>query len=114
MTLQSFFCALEGYPVSKAIPVEIDSNKTIGILKKLIKVEAPNRLKHVDASSLELWKSIIPNGVEASSIYANGDELDARSKLSETILESEMAMKDFCILVRIPKDEGKSDVKFEL
>ena len=50
----TLFCAIVGVQGS-AFPVDIDTNKSVGHLKKAIKVEKPNDFKDVDADKLQLF-----------------------------------------------------------
>ncbi|KAG0249364.1 hypothetical protein BGZ95_007572, partial [Linnemannia exigua] len=52
----TLFCLVDGETTSNAFPVEIESSKTIGDLKKLIKTETPDTFSGVDAKDLTLWR----------------------------------------------------------
>ena len=54
----SLFCVVDGE--STPFPVEIESTKTIGNLKKLIKSEKTPRFDDVAADELTLWRVSIP------------------------------------------------------
>ncbi|KAF9315303.1 hypothetical protein BG003_003172 [Podila horticola] len=57
----TLFCLVDGE--STPFPVEIESTKTIGELKKAIKAEKVNDFSDVDADKLTLWKvsiSVLP------------------------------------------------------
>ncbi|KAF9276351.1 hypothetical protein BGZ74_003672, partial [Mortierella antarctica] len=56
----SLFCLVDGESTSNAFPVEVESTKTIGDFKKLIKVEKANDFSDVDADKLTLWRVSIP------------------------------------------------------
>ena len=58
MTTFTLYCVVEGE--STSFPVEISSDKSIGQLKKAIKLEKSNDLRDVDADKLTLWKVSIP------------------------------------------------------
>jgi len=47
-------------PNPRVVEVEIDDNRTVARLQKLIKGEYDHRLHKVDASDLVLWKCFIP------------------------------------------------------
>ncbi|KAI8594823.1 hypothetical protein EDD21DRAFT_359591 [Dissophora ornata] len=52
----NLFCVVDGESTSNAFPVEMESTKTIGDLKKLIKAEKTNDFQDVDADKLTLWR----------------------------------------------------------
>ncbi|KAF9081347.1 hypothetical protein BGX29_004571, partial [Mortierella sp. GBA35] len=54
-------CLVDGEATTNAFPVEIESFKTIGDLKKLIKTEIPDTFNGVDAKDLTLWSVSIPD-----------------------------------------------------
>ena len=58
--LLSLNCLVLGDDLKKVFTVKIDKTENVSILKKLIKEEKASRLKHVDASDLELWSVSIP------------------------------------------------------
>ena len=47
-------------PDEHIVEVELDSDRTVAFLKKLIKAEHARRLHNVDAQDLALWKCSIP------------------------------------------------------
>ncbi|KAF8915298.1 hypothetical protein BGZ58_005497, partial [Dissophora ornata] len=51
----TLFCLVDGDATSNAFPVEIKSTKTIGDLKKLIKVEQSPDFDYIAANNLTLW-----------------------------------------------------------
>ena len=51
----TIFCLVHGEPATNAFPIEIDENKTVGTLKKLIKSEKENDFHDIDANKLRLW-----------------------------------------------------------
>ncbi|KAG0365121.1 hypothetical protein BGX24_004261 [Mortierella sp. AD032] len=55
-SLVNLFCLVDGETLSNAFPVEIESSKTIGNLKKIIKTENPNTFNGVDAKDLTLCR----------------------------------------------------------
>ncbi|KAG9065188.1 hypothetical protein KI688_002511 [Linnemannia hyalina] len=52
----TLFCLVDG-----AFPVEIESTKTIGDLKKLIKAEQSPDFDDIVANNLTLWRVSIPD-----------------------------------------------------
>ncbi|KAG0044232.1 hypothetical protein BGZ89_006131, partial [Linnemannia elongata] len=57
----NLFCLVNGEATSNAFPVEIESTKTIGDLKELIKTKKTNDFQDVDADKLTLWRVSIPD-----------------------------------------------------
>ncbi|KAG0247041.1 hypothetical protein BG011_002154, partial [Mortierella polycephala] len=56
----TLFCVVNGESTSNAFPVEIESTKTIGDLKELIKVERTPEYDDIAADRLTLWRATIP------------------------------------------------------
>ncbi|KAG0257284.1 hypothetical protein BGZ95_005291 [Linnemannia exigua] len=56
----SLFCLVDGEATSNAFPVEIESTKTIGDLKELIKSKKSPEFNDVAADKLTLWRVSIP------------------------------------------------------
>ena len=101
-------CLVLGEPCNRIFPVEIASTKTVGDLKKAIKVEKQPALNHVPADTFILWKvSISPN----QTVPLNLDELQVDAHditllsptdgLSEVFSES-LAPKDIHVIVKSP------------
>ena len=57
----NLFCLVNGEATSNAFPVEIESTKTIGDLKELIKTKKTNDFQDVDADRLTLWRVSTPD-----------------------------------------------------
>ncbi|KAF9276057.1 hypothetical protein BGZ68_010295 [Mortierella alpina] len=57
----TLFCLVDGEATSNAFPVEIESIKTVGHLKDLIKAKKANNFHDVDADDLTLWQVSIPD-----------------------------------------------------
>jgi hypothetical protein len=53
-------CLLLGDHLDRMFTVEILKNKTVGILKKLIKEENPSSLGNVDVKNIDLWHVSFP------------------------------------------------------
>ena len=58
--LLSLNCFVLGDDPKRMFTVKIDKTENVSILKKLIKEEKASRLKHVDASDLDLWSVSVP------------------------------------------------------
>ncbi|KAK3833207.1 MAG: hypothetical protein J3R72DRAFT_527227 [Linnemannia gamsii] len=65
------YCIVDGETTSNAFLVEIESSKTIGTLRKLIKSEKKNDFQDVDADKLTLWRVSIPDSSRRSAITLN-------------------------------------------
>jgi hypothetical protein len=52
----TIYCVVDGESTSNAFPVEIESTKSIGILKNAIKAKKSPRLDDVAAAELKLYK----------------------------------------------------------
>ncbi|KAG0014025.1 hypothetical protein BGZ82_001943, partial [Podila clonocystis] len=83
----NLFCVVDGE--STPFPVEIESTKTLGFLKELIKAKKPNDFSDVDADKLTLWKVSIPLAPlnERKPVFLNEiisvTELDPADDLSD-------------------------------
>ncbi|KAG9064936.1 hypothetical protein KI688_003198 [Linnemannia hyalina] len=58
--LLNLFCLVDGEATTNAFPVEIESTKTIGNLKEVIRTKKPNEFRGVDPDKLTLWRVSIP------------------------------------------------------
>lgn len=56
----TLFCQFYGEPSERAFAVKIGRGESVSVLKKLIKEEKKNALKHLDADALDLWQVCIP------------------------------------------------------
>ena len=52
----SLNCWVLGSGIKNVFSVDILSSKTTGQLKKAIKMEIPNKLAHIAADELDIWK----------------------------------------------------------
>jgi hypothetical protein len=59
--LLTLFCLVDREATTNAFPVEIESTKTIGDLKELIKTKKTNDFQDVDADKLTIWRVSIPD-----------------------------------------------------
>ncbi|KAG0019239.1 hypothetical protein BGZ82_000211 [Podila clonocystis] len=76
----TLFCLVDGQTPSNAFPVEIESTKTVGHLKDLIKAKKANNFQDVDADVLTIWHVSIPADNQASAITI--DALDDKTELN--------------------------------
>ncbi|KAH7028519.1 hypothetical protein BKA57DRAFT_431333 [Linnemannia elongata] len=82
----TLFCLVDGEPTFNAFPVEIESTKTIGNLKDLIKTKKAPRFDDVAADELTLWRVSIPdddNDDEIPIVLGNVNNKD-KKKLRAT------------------------------
>ncbi|KAF9348111.1 hypothetical protein BGX34_002668, partial [Mortierella sp. NVP85] len=102
----TLFCLVDGE--STSFPVAIDSTKTIGDLKKLIKTENPNTFNGVDAKNLTLWRVSLPvvpkNERKAISLadVSSKEELDETDDISD-VFKEKPPNKTIHIIVQQPQ-----------
>ncbi|KAG0195906.1 hypothetical protein BGX28_000397, partial [Mortierella sp. GBA30] len=77
----TLFCLVDGGSTSQAFSVEIDREKTVDHLKKLIKTEKTNVFSDVDADQLTLWRVSIPDEHQGSVITI--DALEDKTELNK-------------------------------
>ncbi|KAF9926467.1 hypothetical protein FBU30_003967 [Linnemannia zychae] len=88
----TLFCLISGEHASRAFPVKVPSDETVGALKKAIISEKPNAFKHIDANDLVLWRATISTEEERDYIITL-DGLDDKTKLNPTYEVSEYFKK---------------------
>ena len=74
--LLSLNCFVLGDDLKKVFTVEVQKDKNVSILKKLIKEEKACRLEHIDASDLDLWNVSILFNDDAGERLENIDNLE--------------------------------------
>ncbi|KAG0273623.1 hypothetical protein BGZ95_010574 [Linnemannia exigua] len=89
----SLFCIVDGETTSNAFPVEIESIKTIGNLKDIIKAKKTPRFDDLAADELTLWRVSIPDTSLQSAITLNAlddktDLINPRTLISKLFPES--------------------------
>ncbi|KAG0336079.1 hypothetical protein BG004_008207 [Podila humilis] len=105
----TLFCLVDGEIIS--FPVAIESDKTIGELKDLIKVKKPVDFEHVDANNLTLWKVSIPVAPknERKEIWLadvpSKEELDETDDIADVFTEAP-PKKRIHIIVQRPAPQG--------
>src|SRR6266496_3691534 len=80
----TLFCLVKGNTTANAFEVNIEKDKSISHLKKVIKAEQPQTFANVDAKDLKLWKVEIPgdhNDQLRNLILQDSDELLAIRKI---------------------------------
>ncbi|KAF9083232.1 hypothetical protein BGX29_003274, partial [Mortierella sp. GBA35] len=80
----NLFCLVNGEATTNALPVEIESTKTIGNLKKLIKTEKIPRFDNVAADELTLWRVSIPDDDDNDEQPILLDKVPEKKKLMAT------------------------------
>ncbi|KAI1295239.1 hypothetical protein EDD11_007888 [Mortierella claussenii] len=76
----SLYCLVDGLAPSNAFPVDIESTKTIGNLKDLIKAKQSPDFDDVAANKLTLWRVSVPDDNPGSVITIAA--LDSKTELS--------------------------------
>ncbi|KAF9992477.1 hypothetical protein BGZ80_004047 [Entomortierella chlamydospora] len=80
----SIFCVLSGELASTAFPIEISSNKTVGVLKDTIIGKKPSAFEHIDANDLKLWRVTIPIDDDEPDEVISASNLDTKRLLKGT------------------------------
>ena len=114
----TIFCLVHGEPATNAFPIEIDENKTVGTLKKLIKSEKENDFHDIDANKLRLWSVSIPvNDTSAlEELVLENDKNNGVQELLpvkkiKNIFPDEPADEHIHIIVERPSRIGKVEWK---
>jgi len=106
MAILDIFCVIEGQTTS--FPVEIESTKTVGHLKKAIKADQSPDFDDINAKNLTLWRVSIPilpkKDRKAISLadVSSKEELDEATKLSN-IFDAELPEETIHIIVQLPQ-----------
>jgi hypothetical protein len=82
----TLFCLVKGNTTTSAFEVDIEKDKSISHLKKVIKAEKAPEFDNFPADKLRLWKKEIPDDQDdlLSNLTLNdGDELLATKKISK-------------------------------
>jgi hypothetical protein len=101
----NLFCLVDGQTTSNAFPVEIESTKTIGHLKELIKTKKDPEFDNIAADKLIIWKVSIPGDNSGSAIEIGSlvDKiLHNKPRDSVSTLISEKDDDNTYILVELP------------
>ncbi|KAH7055029.1 hypothetical protein BKA57DRAFT_452799, partial [Linnemannia elongata] len=102
----SLFCLVDGEATSNAFPAEIESTKTIGDLKKLIKTEKAPRFDDVAADELTLWRVSISDD-DDNDLPVLLDSVPEKKKLKATtrllkVFDTELPDDTIHIIVQRP------------
>ncbi|KAF9128807.1 hypothetical protein BGX30_014196 [Mortierella sp. GBA39] len=92
----TLFCLVDGQSASRAFPVCIPFSRTVGELKKYIKIEQSPDFDDIAANNLTLWRASIPNNdsnlTSAVTMGSLGDKVrlnNPRTPLSEKFPEGQ-------------------------
>lgn len=95
-------CLIVGDKSDKAFVVEISKNKSVSILKKLIKEENPSSLANIDTKDIDLWHvSSAINKLGSKGLSTRSPKLKSERPLSE-VLRSKLDPRCIHIAVRVP------------
>jgi len=113
--LVTLLCLVDGE--STPFPAEIESTKTIGQLKDVIKVKKTNEFSDVDADKLTLWKVSIPlvplheRKPIVLTEHKSATELDPTDDISDVFKETP-PKKTIHIIVQRPPPRGNVNALF--
>jgi hypothetical protein len=107
----SLFCLVHGHPFSRAFPVKIDKEETIGVLKKVIKEENKPEFDSFAANHLQLWKVEIRYGAndELKEFKPKDDEVLSPMEEIGEVFQGDPIRRHVHIIVEVP---GKLDFVF--
>src|SRR3954447_23557217 len=101
----TLFCLVKGNTTANAFEVDIEKDKSISHLKKVIKAEKQNDFAGVDADKLKLWKVTIPGDQDdqlRNLILQDSDELLAINDIGDYWPTSPLK-KHIHVLVKLPR-----------
>ena len=101
----TLFCLVKGNTTANAFEVDIEKDKSISHLKKVIKAEKQNDFAGVDADRLKLWKVTIPGDQDdqlRNLILQDSDELLAIRKISKYFPDSPPE-EHIHVIVKLPR-----------
>jgi hypothetical protein len=101
----TLLCLVKGNKTSNAFAVDIDREKLVSHLKKVIKAEKQNDFAGIDADKLRLWKKEIPDDQDdlLSNLTLNdGDELLATREIGDYWTEKP-PKRNIHIIVKLPR-----------
>ena len=106
----TLFCLVKGNTSVNAFEIDIEKDKSISHLKKVIKAEQPQTFANIDAKDLKLWKVTIPGDQDdqlRNLILQDSDELLAIRKISKYFPDSP-AEEHIHVLVEPPESTATS------
>ena len=89
MSTLNINCILIGDNPSNAFVVEVPKTRNVNILKDLIKEALSNRLKHVDASDLTVWKV---SAADDSRCEATSSFFSSRTLIPSLLAQAELSL----------------------
>src|SRR5437764_643483 len=101
----TLFCLVKGNTTANAFEVDIEKDKSISHLKKVIKAEKQNDFAGVDADRLKLWKVTIPGDHDdqlRNLILQDGDELLAINDIGD-YWPTSPPKKHIHVIVKLPR-----------
>src|SRR5688572_12158534 len=101
----TLLCLVKGNKTSNAFAVDIDREKLVSHLKKVIKAEKQNDFAGIDADKLKLWKVTIPGDQDEqlkNLILEDSDELLAIRKISKYFPDSPPE-EHIHVIVKLPR-----------
>ncbi|KAK5796917.1 hypothetical protein F5H01DRAFT_418729 [Linnemannia elongata] len=109
----TLFCLVDGEATSNAFPVEIESTKTIGHLKKLIKAEKAPRFDDVAADELTLWRVSIHDD-DDNDLPVLLDSVPVKKKLRATnklfmVFDADLPEDTIHVIVQRPLPAAKRE-----
>ncbi|KAK5796980.1 hypothetical protein F5H01DRAFT_373650 [Linnemannia elongata] len=109
----TLFCLVDGEATSNAFPVEIESTKTIGDLKGLIKTKKTNDFQDVDADKLTLWRVSIHDD-DDNDLPVLLDSVPVKKKLRVTnklsmVFDADLPEDTIHVIVQRPLPVAKRD-----
>jgi hypothetical protein len=99
------FCLVKGNTAANAFEVDIEKDKSISYLKKVIKAEQPQTFANVDAKDLKLWKVTIPGDRDEqlrNLILQDSDELLAINDIGD-YWPTTPPKKNIHVIVKLPR-----------
>ncbi|KAF9163681.1 hypothetical protein DFQ26_002274, partial [Actinomortierella ambigua] len=112
----TLFCIVDGASTSRAFPVKISPDDSIGDLKNLIKAKIPDTLNGVDAKDLTLWHVSNPASEDNDEISIRIDNVisDHKKKLNPLtrlteVFPEELPEETIHIIVQRPPPTLKRD-----
>jgi hypothetical protein len=107
-TTINLYCWVQGTDFGRIFPVEITSTKTVGDLKKVIKLKKQSTFQDVDADTLILWKIFVDFDANLESTLGVLDFKDVPRLMPWTKLSSlysDQPTGDYLIVIKPPTRE---------
>src|SRR5271170_2109070 len=101
----TLFCLVKGNTTANAFEVDIEKDKSISHLKKVIKAEQPQTFANVDAKDIKLWKVTIPGDQDdqlRNLILQDRDELLAINDIGD-YWPTSPPKKHIHVIVKLPR-----------